>query len=166
VVRILTSVFFLFFGEYKVVGDAAWTGGGFEHWVRGFLNDGTAVGFYAAFLEKFVLAHPLLCARIVGWGELFIGISLLVGLWVRAASVAGAVHMVSLTLATWYGPGRGAPAWRYLGSELDHLPLLLLFAIFFFGRAGETWGLDGWLARRRERAQKGRDERVLVQNDW
>jgi hypothetical protein len=35
------------------------------------------------------------------------------------------------------------PFWRYFGAELDHLPLLLLFIIFFAADAGRVWGLDG-----------------------
>jgi hypothetical protein len=33
--------------------------------------------------------------------------------------------------------------WRYFGAELDHLPLLFLFIIFFVADAGKEWGLDG-----------------------
>jgi uncharacterized membrane protein YphA (DoxX/SURF4 family) len=79
----------------------------------------------------------------VGAAELFIGICLLLGLWVRIASVIGALHMVSLTLATWWEAGHGVPVWRYFGAELDHLPLLFLFIIFFVSDAGQEWGLDG-----------------------
>ncbi len=143
VTRIVSGIFFLLFGEYKIAGPAfAYVG--FAEWIHGFVNQDMAVGFYKAFLVKFVLVHPVLCARVVGWGELAIGLSLVLGLFVRAASVAGAVHMISLTLATWYSPGHNVPVWRYFGAELDHLPLLLLFAIFFATRAGDVWGLDGY----------------------
>jgi uncharacterized membrane protein YphA (DoxX/SURF4 family) len=134
------------FGEYKVVS-SEWARSGFGGWIRGFLEQGTPVGFRRTFLVNFVMVHPLLCARIVGWGEFAIGLSLVIGLLVRAASVAGAVHMVSLALATWYAPGHNAPLWRYFGANLDHIPLLFLFAVFFATRAGETWGLDARLRR-------------------
>ena len=51
--------------------------------------------------------------------------------------------LLSLTLATWWGPGPGMPVWRYFGAELDHLPLLFLFVIFFVADAGQQWGMDG-----------------------
>ncbi len=51
--------------------------------------------------------------------------------------------MLSLTLATWWGPGHDAPLWQYFGAELDHIPLLFLFIIFFAADSGQTWGLDG-----------------------
>jgi len=65
-----------------------------------------------------------------------------VGFAVRPFSLVGALFMLNLTLATWRLPA-GTPAWRYLGNELDHIPLLLLFLIFFAHGAGEVWGLDG-----------------------
>jgi uncharacterized membrane protein YphA (DoxX/SURF4 family) len=78
-------------------------------------------------------------------GEFFIGLSLLFGILVRFASTLGILHMISLTLATWWDPGHGVPTWRYFGAELDHLPLLLLFIIFYAADAGQVWGVDGWL---------------------
>jgi uncharacterized membrane protein YphA (DoxX/SURF4 family) len=74
---------------------------------------------------------------------MFIGVSLLLGIWVRLASVLGALYMLNLTLATWWEVGHGVPVWRYFGAELDHLPLLLLFVVFFASDAGREWGLDG-----------------------
>lgn len=144
--RIATGAIFLFFGEYKIAGPT-WAQSGFEGWIRGFVDHGMPVGFYRTFLIKVVMAHPALYARIVGWAEFAIGLSLVLGLLVQAASVAGAIHMASLALATWYAPGHNAPLWRYFGANLDHIPLLFLFAIFFATRAGETWGLDARFRR-------------------
>jgi hypothetical protein len=56
--------------------------------------------------------------------------------------------MLSLTLATWWEVGHDVPVWRYFGAELDHLPLLLLFVIFYVADAGRYCGLDGWRKRR------------------
>jgi len=96
-------------------------------------------------LSHSVLPHPFLWARVVSWGELLIGISLVLGWWVRLSSLFGAVYMLALTLSTWFAPGHGAPYWRYLGNNLDHIPLLMLFLIFLVFKAGETWGLDAKL---------------------
>jgi len=38
--------------------------------------------------------------------------------------------------------------WRYFGAELDTIPLLFLFLIFFSSDAGQTWGLDAVLRKR------------------
>jgi uncharacterized membrane protein YphA (DoxX/SURF4 family) len=145
IVRILTAIFFIFFGQYKLF-TPAFAHGGFEQYVSGFVQ-GEAVGFYKGFLENYVLPHPVLFGYLVGAVELFIGLCLLLGFWVRPASVVGALHMLSLTLATWWGPGHGAPVWRYFGAELDHIPLLFLFVIFFVAKSGQTWGLDGMRGR-------------------
>jgi uncharacterized membrane protein YphA (DoxX/SURF4 family) len=90
-----------------------------------------------------VLPHPYIWARIISWSEALIGISLVLGLWVPLASIGGAVYMLTLTLCTWFAPGHGVPFWRYLGSNLDHIPLLMLFLIFLAFNAGTTWGMGG-----------------------
>ena len=140
-VRIATSVFFLLFGEYKVAGPG-FAHGGFQSYLQDFIANG-AVGFYRLVLSSLVLPHAVFFGYTVGVVETFIGVCLLLGLWVRPASVLGALYMLNLTLATWWGPGHGAPVWRYFGAELDHLPLLLLFIIFHATDAGKVWGLDG-----------------------
>ncbi len=145
-VRIATAVFFLFFGEYKVAGPE-FAHGLFQGWLQGFIQ-GEAVGWYARVLEHVILPHAVVLGYSVGVCELAIGFSLLLGLWVRPASLFGILYMINLTLATWFGPGHGAAWWKYLGNNLDHLPLLLLFVLFYAGRAGDTWGLDGWGRRR------------------
>jgi uncharacterized membrane protein YphA (DoxX/SURF4 family) len=140
-VRIATSVFFLLFGEYKLAGPG-FAHGGFQGYLRDFIANG-AVSFYRPFLSGLVLPRAVVLGYVVGVVEAFIGISLLLGLWMRPASVLAVLYLLNLTLATWWGPGHGVPVWRYFGAELDHLPLLLLFIIFFATDAGRVWGLDG-----------------------
>ena len=147
VVRIATSVFFLFFGEYKVFG-RAFAHGAFQEYLGGYIS-GSAVGIYRPILANVVLPHAVFFGYAVGVVELFIGLSLLFGIFVRVGSVLGILHMISLTLATWWEVGHGVPTWRYFGAELDHLPLLLLFIIFYAADAGQVWGVDAWLRRRR-----------------
>jgi len=141
-VRIATGGIFFLFAEYKVVG-TEWAHGGFEGWIRGYVDGGMPVGFFRPVLTGFALVHPELCARLVAWCEMGIALGLLLGLWVRAASIGGAALMAMMALATWYAPGHGAALWKYFGANLDHLPLLLLFVIFYAARAGDVWGLDG-----------------------
>jgi hypothetical protein len=61
---------------------------------------------------------------------------------VRLFSIVGVFFMLQLVLSTWNLPA-GTPAWRYVGNELEHIPLLLMFIIFYAHSAGETLGLDG-----------------------
>jgi thiosulfate dehydrogenase (quinone) large subunit len=141
VVRIATSVFFLLFGQYKLFG-SGFAHGGFQQYLQGFIENG-AVSFYQPFLANLILPHAVFFGYVVGAVEMFIGVSLLLGIWVRPASVLGILHMLSLTLATWWEPGHGVAIWHYFGAELDHLPLLFLFVIFYVSDAGREWGLDG-----------------------
>ena len=133
-------MFFLLFGEYKVI-DSRFARTGFAQYIQGFVDNG-AVSFYKPLLIHVALAHPFFWGYAIGIIELFIGISLLLGIWVRPASVVGILLMANLTLATWWESGHGVAVWRYFGAELDHLPLLMLFVIFFAADAGKVWGLD------------------------
>jgi uncharacterized membrane protein YphA (DoxX/SURF4 family) len=140
-VRIATSVFFLLFGEYKLAGP------GFAHGVfQGYLQNyiaGSAVSFYRVILSGLILPHAVFFGYLVGVIEMFVGICLLLGFWVRPACVVGIFFLLNLTVAAWWEPGHGAPLWRYFGARLDTLPLLLLLIVFFASDAGKVWGLDG-----------------------
>ena len=140
-VRMATSVFFLLFGEYKVAGPD-FAHGAFQAYVQDYIAN-SAVSFYRPVLAGLVLPHTVFFGYVVGVLELLIGLSLLLGLWVRPACVLGILFLLNMLLATWWGPGRGVPVWRYFGAELDHMPLLLLFVVFFAADAGRVWGLDG-----------------------
>lgn len=149
--RIAAGVFFLFFGEYKVIpGAAGFSNGVVQRYLQDFVQQGYALGPYRSFLSAVVLPRANLFTLIVGIAELFIGITLVLGLWVRAGAVVGILHMINLTLATWH-EGSGA-TWHWFGVQLDHVPMLLLFVLFFAGAAGQTWGVDGLWMRRRKAA--------------
>ena len=138
--RIATSIFFLLFGEYKVA-DGSFAHSGFQEYLKGYTG-GEAVGFYKPVLVHLISPHAVFFGYLVGVIELLVGMSLLIGLFVRVASVLGIFLLLNLILSTWFAPGHGVPIWRYFGNELDHLPLLFLLIIFFVANAGEIWGLD------------------------
>lgn len=139
-VRIATSVFFLLFGEYKLAGPG-FAHGGFQGYLHDYIAT-TALSFYRPVLSDLVLPNAVFFGYLVGVVEMFIGLSLLLGLWVRAACVVGILFLLNLTFAAWWDPGHGAPLWRYFGARLDTLPLLLLLIIFYAANAGQVWGLD------------------------
>ena len=139
-VRMATSVFFLLFGEYKVAGPG-FAHGGFQNYLQDYIAN-SAVGFYRPVLSGLVQPHAVFFGYAVGVVELLIGVSLLIGLWVRPACILGILFLLNLTLAAWWEPGHGVPVWRYFGARLDTLPLVLLFIIFFAADAGRVWGLD------------------------
>lgn len=140
-VRMATSVFFLLFGEYKVAGPG-FAHGGFQTYLQDYIAN-TAVSFYRPVLSGLILPHAVFFGYVVGVVEVLVGISLLIGLFVRPAAVLGILFLMNITLAAWWEPGHSAPLWRYFGARLDTLPLMLLLIIFFGADAGRVWGLDG-----------------------
>lgn len=145
-VRIATSVFFLLFGEYKIAGPA-FAHGGFQNYLHDYITT-TSVGFYRPLLSSLVLPHAVFFGYAVGVIELLVGISLLLGLWVRPACILGIFLLLNIALASWWDPGHGAPLWRYFGARLDTIPLGLLLVLFYSADAGRFFGLDQRLASR------------------
>src|SRR5579864_2716573 len=87
--RIGVGVLFLIFAQYKVSGTQFVHGGGFQFWINGFLHDGSAYPFMVPVLRNFVLPHATAIAYLVAYGELAIGLALVLGVLVRAASICG-----------------------------------------------------------------------------
>jgi uncharacterized membrane protein YphA (DoxX/SURF4 family) len=128
VLRIAVGVLFLIFAQYKVFGTEFTLHGGFQYWINLFLKDG-AYPFMVGVLKGFVLPHATFIAFLVAYGELAIGIALVTGIWVRAASICGAVFMITLICSANY-PGPNVPLWRYFGASLEHSVFLLCFVTF------------------------------------
>jgi uncharacterized membrane protein YphA (DoxX/SURF4 family) len=139
-VRIATSFFFLLFGEYKLAGPG-FAHGGFQGYLHEYITT-SALSYYRPVLSGLILPHAVFFAYLVGVIEMFVGVCLLLGLWVRLSSAVGIFFLLNLTLAAWWDVGHGAPLWRYFGARLDTLPLLLLLVIFYAADAGKVWGLD------------------------
>lgn len=133
VLRICVGILFLIFGEYKVFGTEFTLHGGFQMWIARFLEDG-AYPLMKPILRNFVLAHGTAIAFLVAYGELAIGISLVSGIVVRAASFFGIIYMLTLLFSSNY-PGANAAFWQYFGASLDHSVLALCFLVFLIGRA-------------------------------
>ena len=133
--RVAVGGLFLIFAEYKVFGTQFTMGGGMERWVQGFLRGGT-YPFMVPLLRNFVLPHAHVLAFLVAYGELAIGLSLLLGVVVRPASICGFVYMLALLFSSNY-PGSHAAFWQYFGASLDHSVLALCFAAFAFAKPDE-----------------------------
>src|SRR5947208_16648082 len=80
VARIAVGIMFLFFAQYKLI-HSDFAHGGYEKYVHGYV-DQSAVGFYKPFLNL-TLQHPILSGYAVGVAELLIGLSMVLGWWVR-----------------------------------------------------------------------------------
>jgi uncharacterized membrane protein YphA (DoxX/SURF4 family) len=98
------------------------------------------IAFYKHFLETTVIPNSNVFAQLTAWGETAVGIGITLGLLTGLASLIGFVLVINYGLAT---------QWMSPGQQGFHLVLFFLLLAFFFARAGRTWGLDAWLARRR-----------------
>src|SRR5437773_2363180 len=137
--RIGVGILFVIFGQYKVFSTAFTLHGGFQFWINKFLQGG-AYPFMAPILRGFVLPHATSIAFLVAYGELAIGLALVLGILVRSASFCGLIFMLTMLFSSDY-PGAGAPVWQYFGASLSHSVFGLCFAAFFVGRADSMWSL-------------------------
>jgi len=97
-------------------------------------------------LRGFVLRYGTAIAFLVAYGELAIGLALLTGLFVRAASICGLIYMLTLLFSANY-PGPEAPLWQYFGASLEHSILALCFGAFIIGRPADALSLRPLLSR-------------------
>ena len=145
--RIGVGILFLIFAEYKVFGTQFTLGGGFQGWINRFLADG-AYPFMTPLLRNFVLPHGTPIAFLVAYGELAIGVALVLGVLVRPASVCGAIFMLALLFSSDY-PGPNAAFWQYFGASLSHSVFLLCFVAFVIGRSDAVLSMRPLLRRKR-----------------
>lgn len=122
----------------------AWAAGDSGSGITGFVQGALAKtagahpdvqGWYATFLNDYVLAHPLLWAHIITWGEILVGVALIAGFLVGLAAFGGVFMNLNFLLAgtvsinpIMYTVGIGLIlAWRvagYWGADRYVLPLL------------------------------------------
>lgn len=133
--RIYTGVFFLKFGWGKI------TNPNFADGLAGFVSGNLekSFGFMRPFLESVVLPNKGFFAVMVGWGEFLIGITLIVGLATRWASIAGAL----MVAAFWFTKGQGPL------DAMNHDAIwFMIFVVLAAVHAGRSHSLDQRLADR------------------
>ncbi|HEV8177186.1 MAG TPA: TQO small subunit DoxD [Gemmatimonadales bacterium] len=95
--------------------------------------------FYRPFLERLVLPNASLFASLIGWTELLVGLTLVLGLMTRLSAA------VALFLALNYMFAKGTWVWTPSSNDAAFVVIALALLI---GAAGRTFGLDAFLARR------------------
>jgi len=105
---------------------------------------GNPIGWYKDFLDTTVLPHASLFATLQTYGEVVVGIGLVLGL------LTGLAAAVGLFLALNYGL---ATQWMSFGQQGFHLLLITSMVLFLVARAGRVWGVDAWLVTRAGRAR-------------
>jgi thiosulfate dehydrogenase [quinone] large subunit len=143
VARVYIGWMWLEAGWGKLHNDA-WVGTNAGQALTGFVQSALAKtggahpdvqGWYAAFLQNTVLPHAVLWSHMVAWGELLVGIALIVGFLVGLSAFFGIFMNLNFMLAgavsmnpIMYTIGIGLiVAWRvagYWGADRYVLPLL------------------------------------------
>jgi thiosulfate dehydrogenase [quinone] large subunit len=111
---------------------------------------GNPVGWYKDFLDTTVLPNASLFATLQTYGEVAVGIGLVLGLFTGLTAAIGLLLALNFGLAT---------QWMTFGQQGFHLLLITSMLIFLVTRAGRVWGVDAWLLAR---AQRHRWLRVLI----
>jgi thiosulfate dehydrogenase [quinone] large subunit len=133
--RVYTGVFFAFHGFGKL------RRGGFADGLEGFVSGKleSSYGLIRPFLESVVLPNKAVFGIMVSWGELLIGLALIVGLATRYASIAGAI----MVAAFWFTKGQG-----FFEGQNHDVIWFMIFIVLATVHAGRIHSLDAKLADR------------------
>ena len=117
---------------------------GLAYWM-GLMGKHAAIPLQADFVNNVVLPHFYLFAPIVYGAEVLVAVSLILGLFVRFASVIGALQIANLWLGLYSAPGEWP--WTYMF-------LVVLQLIFLINPPGRSLGIDALAWRREGPARK------------
>ena len=97
------------------------------------------IGLHRAFIQGFVIPHAGFFSHLVAYGEMAIGISLVVGCLVRVSSFFGAFHNLNILLAIAIPNGGAQVALNgvFIAAHIT----------FLFSSAGLVLGLDAFLKK-------------------
>lgn len=133
--RVAMGCLYFYAGITKVL-DSSWSAAGYIK------NAHSLQGFYQIMLNPQAL---MIVNFMVKWGLLFLGISLLLGLFVRLSGYLGMLLMLLLYLPILNFPHVGAMA--YVVDE--HIVYILALWVLVQFQAGHIWGLDRWVVLRK-----------------
>ncbi len=129
VLRVYTGIFFLWFGGKKIISGF---GGANTEGFLGAVSENT-FGFYKPIVEHVITPMSGVFSFLVAWGELFLGIALILGLMTRYAAFAGAFMVANF----WFAKGQGV-----LDSQNHDIIWLIILIVLGGLHAGRTMGLD------------------------
>ena len=133
--RVYTGVFFAYHGIGKLRQDD------FAGGLAGFLSSSleSSFSFYRPFIESVALPSAGIFAPLVAWGEVAIGLALILGLATRYAAFIGAFMVLNF----WFAKGLGF----FAGANHDIVWFVILIVLGSIP-AGKTAGLDDGLSDR------------------
>jgi uncharacterized membrane protein YphA (DoxX/SURF4 family) len=126
---------------FENLGKGLYTAGGYAGLIHIYIRNGHAPGAWKAVMGL-MADHAWLTAPLQGVTEISLGVLLLIGYFTRPAAAVAFLFLASLWVSEW----GTAWIWELLVPVLASLALLV-------GRAGQTYGVDGFLARRQSRAE-------------
>ena len=94
---------------------------------------------YLHFIQQVVIPHASLFSYLVMTGELVAAISLLTGTLTRVGATIAMLLFLNFMLA------KGRMFWS---PDSQDAAVFLIALVVFLGRAGRTWGIDSYLAKR------------------
>jgi uncharacterized membrane protein YphA (DoxX/SURF4 family) len=94
---------------------------------------------YLHFIQQVVIPHASLFSYLVMTGELVAAISLITGTLTRVGAVIAMLLFLNFMLA------KGRMFWS---PDSQDAAVFLIALVVFLGRAGRSWGIDAYLARR------------------
>ena len=137
--RLLTGFVFLYAGIEKLIGAEKFSAAGFLQFATGGTAAGAAEGAIVNPTHGFwvdLAANGTLMPIVdfmVPWGQLLIGVALILGLATRFAAVMGFLMMAFITIA----------AWDFLHGPVNYTGFLAIVTLFVgVLRAGEVFGID------------------------
>jgi len=122
---------------FENLGKGLYTPGGYAGLINYYIQHDRAPAAWKAIMGL-AASHASMAAPLQGLTEISLGILLVLGLLTRPAGLVAFLFLSSLWVSEW------GTAWIW---ELL-VPLLASLALAV-GRAGRTWGVDAFLARRR-----------------
>lgn len=130
ILRLYLGYTWLTAGIGKVTSDA-WTGENAGSALKGFMGGaislaekGDVASWYAWFLENLVIKNAVVFSYMVAWGEVLIGLGLIVGLLTGIAAFFGAMMNMSFLLA----------------GTVSSNPVMFVIAMFLI----MAWKVAGW----------------------
>ena len=102
--------------------------------------DGNPVEFFKAFLLNTVIPHSQLFAQLTAFGEVAVGLGLVLGCFTTLASAIGLFLVLNYFLAV---------QWQGSAQQGFHYVLAVSLVVILATHAGRRWGVDGWARARR-----------------
>jgi uncharacterized membrane protein YphA (DoxX/SURF4 family) len=122
---------------FENLGKGLYTPSGYAGLIKDYIENGHAPAVWKSVMAL-AASHASMAAPLQGLTEISLGVLLVIGLFTRPAALVAFAFLASLWVSEW------GTAWIW---ELL-VPVLASHALAV-GRAGRTWGIDSFLARKR-----------------